>query len=821
MCSLDPSRGLFRSVLIVSSKPSLWMAILAATMGVAPVALGQTPLTEVNSELNPVTSSGEVAAQEVTSSEGAPIETAVQSTSSEEVSAVEASEAVSEGVTPDVATAASPPDFTKTEESAASPSLEAPANSVLWSTDYLSQTPESAPPEQPIGQPAPPAPVVPEPGTGGDPQQETPDRIEFDITPGSPNLQIDQPPPAPTPEVPNPGDVTPSPATQEPEARVLVAEVNVTLSDGAQISTEQRTQLIDEVYGAIATVPGRTTTRTQLQEDINAIFATGFFANVRAIPEDTPLGVRVTFAVQPNPVLSRVQIQANPGTEVPSALEPGVAERIFSPQYGSILNFRSLQQSIQELNKWYQDSGFVLAQVIEAPQVSPEGVVTLQVAEGVIEDIQVRFLNREGEPTDEEGRPIRGTTRDFIVTRELDLQPGEIFNRRIVEADLQRVFGLGIFQDVRLSLNPGTDPRKVQVVVNVQERNTGSIGAAAGFSSASGLFGSVSYQQQNLGGNNQQLRTELTLGQREFLFDASFTDPWIAGDPNRTAYTINFFRRRSLSLIFDGGPDQVRLPNDDRPRVLRTGGGLTFTRPLGVDKRNPEWTASLGLQYQRVSIRDADGDLAKRDELGNLLSFSNTGKDDLFTVQAGLVRDRRNDRLRPTQGNFTRISMEQSIPIGLGTIFMNRVRGSYSHYIPVRFTRFTDGPQALAFNVQGGGIIGDLPPYEAFALGGSNSIRGYDEGDVGSGRYFVQASAEYRFPVFRFLGGVLFVDAGTDLGSGSSVPGDPAGARDKPGTGVGFGAGVRIQSPIGPIRIDLGINDGGDRRIHFGIGERF
>jgi outer membrane protein insertion porin family len=59
------------------------------------------------------------------------------------------------------------------------------------------------------------------------------------------------------------------------------------------------------------------------------------------------------------------------------------------------------------------------------------------------------------------------------------------------------------------------------------------------------------------------------------------------------------------------------------------------------------------------------------------------------------------------------------------------------------------------------------------------------------------------------------------LGSGDAVPGDPAGARDKPGSGFGVGAGVRVQSPLGQIRVDFAVNDEGDNRIHFGIGERF
>jgi outer membrane protein insertion porin family len=699
----------------------------------------------------------------------------------------------------------------------------------------------------------PTVPVQPAPGTESLPQQETPNRIQIPVTPNgtpAPGSVPNQPnpptaPPTPAPEqtqpptdglppVPTqpgtPGETQPPPETQPettPEAaepRVLVAEVAVSSETGT-LSEELQT----EVYQAIRTAPGRTATRTQLQEDINAIFATGFFANVRAVPEDTPLGVRVAFIVQPNPTLQSVQIEANPGTNVPSVLPPKLVEDTFKPQYGSILNFRRLQEGIKQLNQWYQKNGYVLAQVIAAPQVAPDGVVTLQVAEGVVEDIQVRFV-REGEATDDEGKPIRGRTRDFIIKRELALKPNAVFNRNVVQSDLQRVYGLGIFEDVNVALNPGQDPRKVVVLLNVDERRSGTLGLSGGISSASGLFGAVSFQQNNLGGNNQKLGAELQIGteRREFLFDLRFTDPWIAGDPYRTSYTVNLFQRRSISLIFDGDDENIEVGDPDdsvRPRVRRQGGGVTFTRPLS---RNPlarsEWTASAGLQYQRVSIRDDEGDVAPRGRIDDRtvpLSFSDDGSDDLLTVQLGAVRDRRNNITTPTDGSFLRLGVEQSIPIGSGSIFLNRLRGSYSQYIPVNFTSFNEGPEALAFNLQAGTVIGDLPPYEAFSLGGSNSVRGYGEGELGSGRSFVTATAEYRFPVFSVVGGALFVDFGSDLGTADNVPGRPAILLDKPGTGVGYGVGVRVNSPLGPLRLDYGLNSDGESRIQFGIGEKF
>ncbi len=685
-----------------------------------------------------------------------------------------------------------------------------PTNLATPSPIQISQT---TPTLQPVTPTVPkPSPKIPPTGT----QKPTPTPAPVP----TPN-QNNPSPPLGTPVIPTTPDTS---NTTEP--RVLVSEVAVKSQTG-QLPPE----LEDRVYKVIRTQAGRTTTRSQLQEDINAIFGTGFFSNVQAQPEDTPLGVRVSFVVQPNPTLTKVQIQANPGTGVASVLPANTTDEIFRDQYGKILNLRDLQEGIKKLTKQYQDKGYVLANVIGAPQVSETGVVTLQVAEGVVEDIRVRFRNKDGQDTDDKGKPIRGRTQDYIIKREVELKPGQVFNRNIVQKDLQRIFGLGLFEDVNVSLDPGSDPSKVNVVVNVAERNSGSIALGAGISSASGLFGTVSYQQQNLNGRNQKLGAEVQVGQTELLFDLRFTDPWIDKDPYRTSYTTNIFRRSSISLIFQGKDNNIETvtpgsTSGDIPRVLRLGGGVTFTRPLSPNPYQfSQWTASAGLQYQQVSIRDASGRLITQGTVyeNNLptqlvpLSQSGTGIDDLLLFQFGIQRDGRNNALKPTSGSYLRFGVDQSVPVGVGNILLTRLKGSYSQYIPVKFISLGKGEQTLAFNLQGGTVLGDLPPYEAFTLGGSNSVRGYEEGGLSSGRSYVQASLEYRFPVISIVSGALFFDFGSDLGTTTTA----AEVLNKNGTGYGYGLGIRVQSPLGPIRIDYGIDDQGGSRINFGIGERF
>ncbi|MEQ8381312.1 MAG: CHAT domain-containing protein [Coleofasciculus sp. A1-SPW-01] len=255
----------------------------------------------------------------------------------------------------------------------------------------------------------------------------------------------------PSPQQPS----TPSkPSESEPE--VLIFEVIVSGVEGT---------LENEAYQAIIhTLPGRNTTRSKLREDVNAIFATGWFKSVDVAPEDTPLGVRVTFIVEPNPVLRMVQVQGN------QVLPEQVIDNIFQQQYGTILNRVQLREGIQEISQWYQDNGYTQLQVSINEEISEDGTVLLTVSEGKIKDIQVRFLGKKGEVRDEQGQPISGKIPISKILQVMESKPGEVFRQDTLTKDLQRIFGLGFFQDVRVSLDYEQDSNQVSVEIDVIEK---------------------------------------------------------------------------------------------------------------------------------------------------------------------------------------------------------------------------------------------------------------------------------------------------------------------------------------------------------------
>lgn len=453
-------------------------------------------------------------------------------------------------------------------------------------------------------------------------------------------------------------------------------------------------------------------------------------------------------------------------------------------------------------------------------RLSTEEVQTVQVAEKLVKDVQIRFVNKKGQPVNDKGQPIQGRTRKNFIIGELRLKPGQVFREELLQTDLRRLRRLESFDDVKVSLTE--DPTGVVIVYDIQERRFPSVSVGAGNNEDIGLYGKVGYLDANIGGLNDRLGVGVQFSKKDVQFDGQFTSPYRRGEPNRLGYSVRAFRTRDLSRTFT---DRVKLPNGSRAREGRFGGGAAVLRSFG------DWDGALGLNYTRISLRDGNYNVARVDRLGNPLSVSGTGIDDLFTVSFAISRDRRDRRSNPTQGYILSLSTAQALPIGLGKISSNRLLANYIQYVPVTLIgqgRATDLPEMVAFNLQAGTTLGTFPPADAFDLGGVNSVRGYDTGKVASGRSYGLASVEYRFPLLQYrrgivraLGGVLFADFASDFGTGKTVLGEPGVVRRKPGSGFGYGVGLRLNTPLGLFRGDLGISNRGEVRFELTTGQRF
>jgi outer membrane protein assembly factor BamA len=438
---------------------------------------------------------------------------------------------------------------------------------------------------------------------------------------------------------------------------------------------------------------------------------------------------------------------------------------------------------------------------------------SVEFSQRIVKDIQIRFVNTKDQLLDDKGQPIKGRTQKEFIIGLLKLKPGEVFREDLLEADLQRLRRLESFNEVNVYRQE--DVKSVNLIYEIKERNFPSLILGGGSNEDVGLFGRLGYKDENISGLNDKLDTTVQISGKDVQFNGQFTSRYRPQEPNRLGYSIRAFRNRNISGTFN---EDIRLSNGDKVREGRFGGSV------GVLRSFDEWDAAISLNYTRISLRDRDYKVAQVDSLGNPLSVSGTGIDDLFTVLFSISKDQRDRRENPTQGSILTLSTEQAIPIGLGNISSNRLQGDYIQYLPVSWIgngRPTDNPEMLAINFQIGTTIGDFPPADAFNIGGLDSVRGYGYGKVASGRSYGLASVEYRFPISYSIGGVLFTDFASDFGSSETVLGEPGVLRDKPGSGFGYGLGLRVKSSFGLIRGDLGISDRGELRFEVTTGQRF
>jgi len=196
-----------------------------------------------------------------------------------------------------------------------------------------------------------------------------------------------------------------------------------------------------------------------LNQDLNAIYASGWFSGVKIKSQEGPLGVRLIVKIVPNPILKKVELKP-----INSLISNEYIDDIFNNYYGTTLNLNEIQNKIEIIKKRYEKEGYSLARINGPYRISENGIVTLKVSEGIISDVKIRFPDSDGEFVID-GKPRKGKTKDWVIKRELKTTPGSIFNRKILEADIKRLYATSLFDDVRVSLSPDSlNPGKVLII---------------------------------------------------------------------------------------------------------------------------------------------------------------------------------------------------------------------------------------------------------------------------------------------------------------------------------------------------------------------
>lgn len=489
---------------------------------------------------------------------------------------------------------------------------------------------------------------------------------------------------------------------------------------------------------------------------------------------------------------------------------------------GSRLRDDRLEQTRQSIEGYFKDRGHALVRTEEELHFyGQQADVIYRCFPGP----QVRVDSIFVEPL---VRTRRGT-----VVRELTLEPGDLLTPKGLLESRRRLLDTGIFHSVRVQPEiADSTAGRANLRVTARERKKGWVGAGAGFSSADQLRFLAEWGLRNLGGHGRRISWN---GELYYSLDPDFRAP--------------------------GASFQEGLARVDylEPRVFHTRNRATLSTYL-------QWLQEESFHERIVGYSFG---LFREISLATRLSTAIETRE-VWTTEAGVrprhttrfvrfdaVNDRRDNPFNASIGRYLQGQVEYAGGLLGGTnefgrislgwhgytsrrnwVLAGRVRAGFIEPFSNAITRVAESPstpESLR--------VARVPWEERFRLGGSNTIRGYAENEVGllnerheaiGGLSMVLANAEVRFPLFWIVQAGLFFDAGNVWADPERfsfervIDGITESDYDPFNLFYGAGGGLRFLTPVGPLRADYGFKLGSGREpgqnageLHVALGQAF
>lgn len=559
-------------------------------------------------------------------------------------------------------------------------------------------------------------------------------------------------------------------AAQEEKTDVMITAIVV--SGNYEVSE-------DEILSVVTSAVGSPLSTEQLEEDLQKIFDLGYFSkDVKASLAEFEGGARVTFRVEENPVVSDISFEGN------AAYDSVKLGETMGTKKNKVLNSNTLRVDVENLEKLYYDNGYLAARVIDA-EMDPNGVLNVIISEGIIENIRIEYIIKNEDDPEASEIKNSGKTKPYVITREMKTKVGEIYNTDKIGNDLQRIYNLGFFEDVHTKVDPGSEPGKIVLVIEVEEMNTGTVGFGAGYSSSTGITGFLSLSERNLKGKGRKGDLKLEFGGKRNNYEIGYFEPWL--DNKQTSVEVSAYNTSKENLRYG-----LAGVNDSDYEEIRRGFTLTVGRPMSEYLK-----VFVGFKTETIDVKPSKYNYLDGD------SRSMTGT---------LRYDNRDNVFNPTKGRYDTASLEVNGGVLGGDFDYQKLILDLRRFRPMR------KKQVLAMRGRFGLGRNHIPRFDWFDVGGVNTVRGYDEYEF-AGTKMIIYNAEYRFNMSGNLSAVVFGDAGAAWNDMSDFDLNPL---DMPKS---VGAGLRLKIPafgIGPVRLDyayaLTIQES---KIHFGFGHMF
>ena len=557
----------------------------------------------------------------------------------------------------------------------------------------------------------------------------------------------------------------------------------------------------EEILAVLKTKQGMEFTEEGLSQDLSAIYDMGWFYDMHPEFKLVPEGVQVIYNVLENPVYKDVDVQGN------TVIDAQKVAACFDLEKDKVANLKQINKCVQKLEEEYRSSGYILARVTDV-HMEQNGTLKVTVNEGLVEGFKVKGNKK---------------CKDYVITREMKLKPGKPFNAKDARRSMQRVYNLGYFEDVNVKLNPGREPNSVEVEIDVVEMNTGTFGIGAGYSNADGFVGMISIGDKNFRGTGDKINIRWEFGGEDNKnYDFSYTRPWI--DDKETSATINLYDITNEYADYDINGDEIA-----RYDKKRRGQELTFSRKThneyisnyitlknrdDIYKGEADGYEGDKEQYYEDQFykENPDGSIAsKSDKYKNWMpkTAEERRKENFGTTRSitlGRIFDSRDNVYDPHEGKRMAYSVEWAGGLG-GDFDFTKFTADWRYYYRA------GGESVWALNLGAGYADGDMPLSQRYSMGGSDTLRGYED-DQFRGNSMVKATLEYRFPIVKKVQGVLFTDNGYAWDKRHEDDFDFGLIKNS------YGVGLRINSPLGPVKLDYGYGEDGGK-FHFSFGGQF
>jgi outer membrane protein insertion porin family len=500
--------------------------------------------------------------------------------------------------------------------------------------------------------------------------------------------------------------------------------------------------------------------------------------------------LRVEIPVKPGPVYTFGKVTFSGDAGIPPEDMVAAAQVTEGATFSSSV----MRKAVFRLQTRLGDDGYAFAEVRPRTSLDRES-----------RRVDVEFVVDKGDRVRIGRIEVRGneTTRDRVVRREMRVDEGDLYSGTSYNKSQRAVRNLGYFEDVKFDLTRRPDSDLVDVDVSVRESQMGTLSAGGGYSSAEGIVGQLSLSHRNLLGYGYQFSLDANMGTSRESYSFTFNNPrlfdseiYLGGDLYKSFSDLSEYNKAAVGWTLRTG---TNLTDDWKVRVSY---GWDSSEVIGICTYE-DYVAGLCDDPASLAVQESEG------------------KTITSSLTPALIYDSRDNPWEAREGINGKASVKWAGGLlGYDAAYLKYDLDVKKYYGLPWSTVFTwHGRIGYAQGLEGK----DLPIFERYALGGINTLRGFDSRSVGpkdpgvvdkvnggylreptgevigGDKYFV-GNLEYVFPLIpeAKFNGVIFFDFGNawDLGE----------AYFSTHLRTSVGAGFRWLSPMGPLRLEYGYN---------------